>query len=244
MNSKKEIYKNITFILSHTSHPGNIGAAARAMKTMGFNKLTLLCPEKFPHSEADALASGATDILEKAKVFTNIEEALAHNNIIVGFTARRRELTQAHLSSDEVAKKIIKLGITNKIGLFFGNETSGLSNDEIQHCHYLGYIDANKSYSSLNLSQAVQVIAYALRQEINLKEFNITAKERAIASFTEQNGFYAHLEDKLKNLELYDEVQGKRLMHRIRLMFNRIQMDKDEVNILRGILNQINKKID
>ena len=90
MNSKKEIYKNITFILSHTSHPGNIGASARAMKTMGFNKLTLLCPEKFTHSEADALASGATDVLEKAKVITNIEEALAHNNIIIGFTARRR----------------------------------------------------------------------------------------------------------------------------------------------------------
>jgi TrmH family RNA methyltransferase len=115
------------------------------------------------------------------------------------------------------------------LGLFFGNETSGLSNDEIQHCHYLGYIDANKSYSSLNLSQAVQVIAYALRQEINLKEFNTITKEREIASFAEQNGFYAHLEDTLKNLELYDKVQGKRLMHRIRLMFNRIQMDKDEV---------------
>lgn len=244
MNSKKEIYKNITFILSHTSHPGNIGSSARAMKTMGFTNLTLVCPEKFPHSESVALASGAADVLEKAKVITTIEQALADNNIIIGFTARRRELTQPHLSSDEVSKKIIELGITNKIGLLFGNETSGLSNDEIQHCHYLGYIDANKSYSSLNLSQAVQVLAYALRQEINLKEFNTVTKEREIASFAEQNGFYAHLEDTLKNLELYDKVQGKRLMYRIRLMFNRIQMDKDEVNIFRGILNQINKKID
>jgi TrmH family RNA methyltransferase len=244
MNSKKEIYKNITFILSHTSHPGNIGSAARAMKTMGFHNLELICPEKFPDPEADALASGAGDVLEKTKVNVNIEEALSRSNIIIGFTARKRELSQEHLPSHEVAKKIIKLGVSNKIALLFGNETSGLSNDEIQHCHYLGYIDANQNYSSLNLSQAVQVMAYALRQEINLNEFNTSTKKRVIASFAEHNGFYGHLEGTLKNLDLYDEVQGKRLMHRIRLMFNRIQMDKDEVNIFRGILNQINKKID
>ena len=243
MNSNNEIYKKIKFVLSHTSHPGNIGSAARAIKTMGFSKLNLINPERFPDPEAVALASGAKDVLDSAKVFQNIESSLAENNIVIGFTARKRELTQEHLSTEEISKKIINLASNNQIALVFGNETSGLSNEEIQHCHYLGYIDANKEYSSLNLSQAVQVIAYELRKQLNLKELEFMPKEKKVASFDEQNGFYNHLESILKDLDFFDKVQGKRLMHRIRLMFNRIHMDEEEVNIFRGILNQIKKKI-
>ena len=164
-------------------------------------------------------------------------------NILIGFTARKRELTQEHLSIEEIAQKIIELK-NNKFALLFGNETSGLKNEEIQHCHYLAYIDANKEYSSLNLSQAVQVTAYELRKNFNKKEFDLAVKAKKLATFEEQNGFYEHLESTLNELGFLEKIQGKRLMHRLRLMFNRIQMDEDEVNILRGILNQINKKID
>lgn len=243
MNSKNNIFKNIKFVLSHTSHPGNIGSSARAIKTMGFAQLALINPEKFPDANADALASGAKDILQYAAVGSNLEDVTSDCNILIGFTARKRELTQEHLSIEEIAQKIIELK-NNKFALLFGNETSGLKNEEIQHCHYLAYIDANKEYSSLNLSQAVQVTAYELRKNFNKKEFDVAVKEKKLATFEEQNGFYEHLESTLNELGFLEKIQGKRLMHRLRLMFNRIQMDEDEVNILRGILNQINKKID
>lgn len=243
MNSKNNIFKNIKFVLSHTSHPGNIGSSARAIKTMGFAQLALINPEKFPDANADALASGAKDILQHAEVGSNLEDVTSDCNILIGFTARKRELTQEHLSIEEIAQKIIELK-NNKFALLFGNETSGLKNEEIQHCHYLAYIDSNKEYSSLNLSQAVQVTAYELRKNFNKKEFDVAVKEKKLATFEEQNGFYEHLESTLNELGFLEKIQGKRLMHRLRLMFNRIQMDEDEVNILRGILNQINKKID
>ncbi len=243
MNSKNDIFKNIKFVLSHTSHPGNIGSSARAIKTMGFAQLSLINPEKFPHEDADALASSAKDLLQHAQVASSLEEVTADCNVLIGLTARKRELTQEHLSIEEIAQKIIELK-NNKFALLFGNETSGLKNEEIQHCHYLAYIDANKKYSSLNLSQAVQVTAYELRKNFNKKEFDVAIKEKKLATFEEQNGFYEHLESTLNELGFLEKIQGKRLMHRLRLMFNRIQMDEDEVNILRGILNQISKKID
>lgn len=243
MNSKNEIFKNITFVLSNTSHPGNIGSSARAIKTMGFENLTLINPEKFPDTQADALASGAKDLLEKAKVENNFKTAIRDSQVVIGFTARRRELSQEHLSSVDIANKAISLAKDNNVALLFGNETSGLSNDEIQHCHYLGFIDANPKYSSLNLSQAVQIIAYELRKNIGIPQLDFDARDKKIATFKEQSGFYGHLEETLKELDFFDKVQGKRLMHRIRLMFNRIKMDEDEVNIFRGILNQIHKKI-
>jgi len=243
MNSKNEIFKNIKFVLSHTSHPGNIGSSARAIKTMGFAQLSLINPEKFPHEDANALASGAKDLLQHAQVASSLEEVTADCNVLIGFTARKRELSQEHLSIEEIAQKIVELK-NNKFALLFGNETSGLKNEEIQHCHYLAYIDANKEYSSLNLSQAVQVAAYELRKSFKKKEFDAAIKEKRLATFEEQNGFYEHLETTLNELGFLEKIQGKRLMHRLRLMFNRIQMDEDEVNILRGILNQISKKID
>ena len=243
MNSKNEIFKNIKFVLSHTSHPGNIGSSARAIKTMGFAQLSLINPEKFPHEDANALASGAKDLLQHAQVASSLEEVAADCNVLIGFTARKRELSQEHLSIEEIAQKIIELK-NNKFALLFGNETSGLKNEEIKHCHYLAYIDANKEYSSLNLSQAVQVTAYELRKSFKKKEFDAAIKEKRLATFEEQNGFYEHLETTLNELGFLEKIQGKRLMHRLRLMFNRIQMDEDEVNIFRGILNQISKKID
>jgi TrmH family RNA methyltransferase len=244
MKSKTTYFNKVSFILSNTSHPGNIGSAARAIKTMGFKNLTLINPKDFPSSEAEALASGADDILQHAKIFKNIDKAIESAHLVIGLTARKRELSQPHFNSVMLAKKIkqaVEQG--QKISILFGNETSGLSNDELKHCQWLGYIDANKNYSSLNLSQAVQIMAYEIRNQFGFKEFEVSNKINNYVSMKIQNGFYMHLEEVLDKLEFFKRNQRERLMIRLRLMFNRIKMDKEEVNIMRGILKQIQKKI-
>ena len=141
--STKINYDQFEIVLCRTSHPGNIGSTARAIKTMGFSKLTLVNPKQFPHSEANALAAGAEDVLNNAKVVKTIEEALIDSHLIIGFTARQRELSQEHQNIRKIAKDLKNEPHQKKIALLFGNETNGLSNDEIKHCHKLGYINSN-----------------------------------------------------------------------------------------------------
>jgi TrmH family RNA methyltransferase len=237
-------YNQFEIVLCRTSHPGNIGSTARAIKTMGFSKLTLVNPKQFPHSDANALAAGAEDILINAKVVKTIEEALKDNHSIIGFTARQRELSQEHQNIREISKNLKNETGQKKIALLFGNETNGLSNDEIKHCHMLGYINSNANYSSLNLAQAVQIICYEIR--MNLSEDNKIIKSRKkseLVTHEIQNGFYLHLEQLLRQIGFFKKIQGERLMQRLRLLFNRTTMEKDEVNILRGILTDIQKKI-
>tara|TARA_B110000090_G_scaffold26749_1_gene27325 strand:+ start:116 stop:859 length:744 start_codon:yes stop_codon:yes gene_type:complete len=242
--STKINYDPFKIVLCRTSHPGNIGSTARAIKTMGFEHLTLVNPKQFPHPDADALAAGAEDILANATIVNSIEDALKDSHLIIGFTARQRELSQPHQNIREIAKGLKSESHSKKIALLFGNETNGLSNDEIKHCHVLGYINSNENYSSLNLAQAVQIICYELR--MNLSEDNQIIqppKKNELVTHEIQNGFYIHLEKLLTEIGFLKKIQGERLMQRLRLLFNRTTMEKDEVNILRGILTEIQKKI-
>ena len=237
-------YNQFDIVLCRTSHPGNIGSTARAIKTMGFLNLTLINPNEFPHKDANALAAGAEDVLEQVKVVNSIEDALKDSHLIIGFTARQRELSQQHKNIRDIAKDFKVESNQKKIALLFGNETNGLSNDEIKHCHMLGFINSNVNYSSLNLAQAVQIICYEIRMHLeDGHEIIQPHNENELVTHEVQNGFYDHLEQLLTEIGFLKKIQGERLMQRLRLLFNRTKLEKDEVNILRGILTDIQKKI-
>ena len=245
MSTKSNILKQFRIVLCETSHPGNIGSVARAMKTMGFLDLYLVNPKDFPSRHAEALACGAEDILQKATLVTSLESALENINHVIGFTARKRELTQPHKNVRDLSKQLINEANNNKIAIVFGNETNGLSNLELQHCQSLGFIDANSKYSSLNLAHAVQIVCHEIRMVSELPTKNKILKKIAkkYVSHDLQNGFYKHLEEILDEIGFLKKIQADRLMMRLRLLFNRTQMEKEEVNILRGILSEIQKKL-
>ena len=238
-------FKNITIILCRTSHPGNIGSTARAMQTMGFSNLSLVSPKIFPSPKASALASSATSILENAQVYENLKKALIDTNYVVGFTARKRELTQSHYNLRELPDQIKIIKKNQKVSLLFGNETNGLSNSEIKYCNALCYIDSEQSSSSLNLAQAVQICCYELKLALNTKQDNLIPlkKPKKFVANEKMNSFFEHLEITLDDLGFLKKFHGERLMQRLRLLFNRTQLDEDELNILRGILAEIQKKI-
>jgi len=245
MSTKSNLLKQFRIVLCETSHPGNIGSVARAMKTMGFLDLYLVNPKDFPSRHAQALACGAEDILQKATLVTSLESALENINHVIGFTARKRELTQPHKNVRDLSKQLINEANNNKIAIIFGNETNGLSNLELQHCQSLGFIDANSKYSSLNLAHAVQIVCHEIRMVTELPIENKILKQitKKYVSHDLQNGFYKHLEEILDEIGFLKKIQADRLMMRLRLLFNRTQMEKEEVNILRGILSEIQKKL-
>ena len=245
MPNKLNLLKQFRIVLCETSHPGNIGSVARAMKTMGFSDLYLVNPKDFPSKHAEALACGAEDILKKATVVTSLEVALKNINHVIGFTARKRELTQPHKNVRDLSKQLINEASNNKIAIIFGNETNGLSNLELQHCQSLGFIDANSKYSSLNLAHAVQIVCHEIRMvsEFPVKNKILKQITKNYVSHDLQNGFYKHLEEILDEIGFLKKIQADRLMMRLRLLFNRTKMEKEEINILRGILSEIQKKI-
>jgi len=245
MSTKSNLLKQFRIVLCETSHPGNIGSVARAMKTMGFSDLYLVNPKDFPSKHAQALACGAEDILKKATVVTSLEVALKNINHVIGFTARKRELTQPHKNVRDLSKQLINEASNNKIAIIFGNETNGLSNLELQHCQSLGFIDANSKYSSLNLAHAVQIVCHEIRMvsEFPVKNKILKQITKNYVSHDLQNGFYKHLEEILDEIGFLKKIQADRLMMRLRLLFNRTKMEKEEVNILRGILSEIQKKL-
>ena len=232
---------NIRVVLSHTSHPGNVGASARAMRTMGLRELYLINPNRFPGPEATAMAAGADDALANAKVCSTLAEALAGTTFIVGLTARKRDLSHEMVSVREAASLIIAETQNGKVAVLFGTEMSGLSNAELDRCHLLANIAADETFSSLNLAAAVQVTAYELRQAA----FSATPaqnKSFPLADFEMVEGFYGHLEEVMYETEFLDPAQPKRLMRRLRRLFARARLEKEEVNILRGILHAVRKK--
>lgn len=232
-------HDNIEFILVEPSHPGNIGAAARAIGTMGFRKLTLINPEKHPHPESRARSSGALDILLNAKVFNTLDEAIADSSLVIGTTARQRRISVPIDSIHESAENIFKISLEKKVSIVFGAETSGLSNNDIDRCNQLVYIPTGEMYTSLNLSMAVQVIAY----QINLACFTSedSGPIRDLAAGKEMDLFYEHLEDVLLETGFLNPRNPKQLMRRLRALFNRAQLDDNEVNIMRGILTSYKK---
>lgn len=225
---------NIRVVLSHTSHPGNIGAAARAMKTMGLSRLCLVNPKRFPDAAADAMASGATDVLADATVCASLDEALQGAVLVVGLTARKRDLSHVMLTLREAAPQILARAGEAPVALVFGTEMSGLSNAELEKCQMLITIPVNPEYGSLNLAAAVQVVAYELRScELPVPQ---PVKGFPSATFEEVDQFYEHLERTLIEIDFLDPKHPKRLMTRLRRLFSRAALEKEEVNILRGVL--------
>ncbi len=232
---------NIRVVLSHTSHPGNIGAAARAMKTMGLSRLCLVNPRRFPDAAADAMASGATDVLANATVCASLDEALQGAVLVVGLTARKRDLSHAMLALREAAPQILARAGEAPVALVFGTEMSGLSNAELEKCQMLITIPVNPEYGSLNLAAAVQVVAYELRScELPVLQ---AAKGFPPATFEEVDQFYEHLERTLIEIGFLDPKHPKRLMTRLRRLFSRAALEKEEVNILRGVLKAASRNV-
>ncbi len=230
------------FILINTSHPGNIGAAARAMKNMGQSRLSLVAPIVFPSAEATARASGADDLLANAVVYATLDEALADAVLVIGASARLRALSVPVLNPRECAKLIASQPEQQPVAVLFGNEQSGLSNQELDRCHYLMQIPANANYSSLNLAAAVQVFAYELR----MTAIEAVAAEPPVdtmdyATVEQVENFYAHLEQTLIEIDFLKPANPRQLMRRLRRLFGRTRLDDNEVNILRGILTAVNK---
>lgn len=232
--------KNIRIVLINTSHPGNIGSAARAMKTMGMTELYLVDPQQFPHPKAEEMASNANDILEKAIVVNTLEEALADCGLVVGTSARSRTIPWPMLSPREFAEKAIKESVGHKVAVIFGREQSGLTNEELHRCHFHIQIPSNPEYSSLNLASAVQVIAYELRVASEVDQKSEIWDHRFVSA-EEMEGFYEHLERILIEIDFLDPKVPRQLMTRLRRLFNRARLDEMEVNILRGILKAAGK---
>ena len=237
----------IRVVLSHTSHPGNIGAAARAMKTMGLSKLTLVGPKSFPDAEAVARAVGADDILERAIVCDNLEAALANSVFAIAVSARHRNLGPEPLQAREAAPQLLAQAATGEVSLLFGNETAGLSNAEVQRCQRTVFIPANPDYMSLNLGAAVQLLCYELR----LAAFDgcppVVSKAIPFATppatHEDVERFYAHLQQVMIATDFLDPAQPKRLLPKLRRLFGRAALERDEINILRGILDAVERKI-
>jgi tRNA/rRNA methyltransferase len=235
--------ERIRIVLSRPVHPGNIGAAARAMKTMGLARLYLVEPASFPDRVADARATGAGDVLANARVVASLGEALDGTILSAAITARRRERSVAVRGAREAAPELVAFAAQGDVAVVFGTETSGLTNEEVERCSMPVAIPANPTFSSLNLGAAVQVLCYELRMAA------LAPKPPAeplpeLASFEEIEGFHRHLERAMTASGFYDPANPKRLLQRLRRLFGRVRLEKDEVNILRGILAALERKPD
>ncbi len=237
---------NVRIILVGTTHPGNIGAAARAMKNMGVHELALVRPKHFPHEDATARAAGASAILESAAVVDSLDEALGDCTYVAGASARSRTIGWPSLTPRACAARLLEEGTDGKPAVVFGPEKSGLTNDDLDRCHALLTIPTDPGFSSLNLAMAVQVLCYELRMA------SLTVDEAAqttghddhvpLATGAELERFYAHLEAVLVERGFLDPDNPRHLMRRLRRLFARALPDRNEINILRGILAAIERR--
>jgi tRNA/rRNA methyltransferase len=238
-----DLLSHIRIVLSHTSHPGNIGAAARAIKTMGIVSLYLVNPKRFPDAEADARASGAADVLHNAHVCASLAEALQGTVYALAVSARRRELAYASAAARSAARGLVAAAQEGEVAIVFGTEMSGLTNEEILQCRAMAHIPTDPAYSSLNLAAAVQVMAYEARLAAVGAQM-LPANESEPARHEDVENFYLHLEQTLLASGFLDPANPKRLLPRLRRLFGRARLEQEEVNILRGMLNSFGKIVD
>jgi tRNA (cytidine32/uridine32-2'-O)-methyltransferase len=233
-------FKNIRIVLVETSHPGNIGAAARAMKNMGFEQLVLVKPKIWPAKEAISMAASALDILDGATVVETMEEAIADCHLVYGTSARLRNMPVPLLDPPSCAEKIVAEMTGKNVALVFGREISGLSNAELHLCHYHVHIPVNPEYTSLNLAAAVMVLSYEIRKTaLKVSEQPLVKTlewDKEPATMAELDLYLNHLEAVLIKLDFHKPENPRQLMRRLRRLYQRIQPDKMEINILRGIL--------
>lgn len=232
--------ENIKIILVNTSHTGNIGSAARAMKTMGLSNLCLVDPVSPPDGKSSALAAGAGDVLANAQIVSTLEEAVAGCGLVVGTSARSRTHSWPMLEPRECGVKLISEVPKYPVALVFGRENNGLTNEELQQCHFHVCIPANPEYSSLNLAAAVQTLCYEVRMAwLNREQHPVVEKEYPLNDDLER--FYVHLEDTLNETGFIVKNHPGVVMTKLRRLFNRARPEAQELNILRGILASVNK---
>jgi tRNA (cytidine32/uridine32-2'-O)-methyltransferase len=233
---------SIRIVLVGTTHPGNIGAVARAMKNMGLSDLALVEPKKFPHKEAIARASGAVDVLENATVVDSLDEALADCVFTAGASARSRTINWPCMEPRECAAKLLHESQAGPVAAVFGPEKYGLTNAYLDLCDTLLTIPTNPDFSSLNLGMAVQILTYELRAAGIDRDQPNYETDGPLATGADMEHFYAHLESVLTELQFLDPQNPRLLMRRLRRLFIRANPDQNEVNILRGILSAVDKK--
>ncbi len=233
----------IRIVLVATTHPGNIGATARAMKTMGLKNLYLVTPKIFPDQKAYEMAAGADDILENAVVTGTLEEAIHDCHMVFATSARPRDIALPGHTPASMASLVNEQKEETKIAVIFGREHAGLTNEELLRCHFHINIPSNPDYSSLNLAQAVQIIVYELRMKLLAPSATVGTVDNPLAKVEDIEQFYSHLTSVLVEIDFLKLNNPKRLMQRLRRMFNRIRLESMEVNILRGILTHVEMAI-
>lgn len=234
----------IRIILVGTTHPGNIGSTARAMKTMGLGRLYLVSPLLFPDSMATAMAVGADDLLEQAVVVQSLDDALTGCQLIFASSARRRDLAIPCVTPVGCTELIANVDPSVEIAIIFGPERIGLTNEELLRCHYHIQIPTNPQFSSLNLGQAVQIIAYELRTKLLDSNPVVDIKQDQLATTDEVERFYTHLDEVLLEIDFLKPKNPGRVRQRLRRLFNRVGLEVMEVNMLRGILRQIQRGLE
>lgn len=240
-SNQQQVFNNIRIVLCHTSHPGNIGSTARAMKTMGLNRLYLVNPKYFPDGQAKSLAVNATDVLDMAVVTGSLEEAIADCQFVIGVSGKERSLSQQVMTVREAAHEVHTIASSQQVALVFGTEMSGLSNAEADRCQVLATIPANPEYTSLNLAQAVQIMCYEVRMAITEGTLHFDEKSVELASQDDLERFYAHLQEVLMQIGYINPRAPKKLFERLRRLYARTRLEKEEVNLLRGILTLTEK---
>jgi tRNA (cytidine32/uridine32-2'-O)-methyltransferase len=238
VNGHRIMLSNVRIVLIGTTHPGNIGAVARAMKNMCLEQLCLVRPKQYPSAEATARASGADDLLAKARVFDDLDEALEGCRIVVGASARLRTVEWPQLTPRQCAARLLNEAGGGEVALLFGRESSGLSNTELDRCHYLVNIPANPEYPSLNLSQAVQVLSYELHVgTLDRPPVETVPELEDVATADGLERFFSHLRQTMEETGFADTRQSKTLNRRLRRLFLRARPDEVELSILHGILS-------
>lgn len=243
---------NIRIVMINTSDSGNIGAAARALKTMGFSRLYLVEPKDYPSGKATARASGAADVLHHAVVTQTLDEALQGCQLVVGTSARMRSIPWPVMTPREFANMLGGERDDTEVAIVFGREDSGLTNDELRRCHYHVSIPGNPEYSVLNVAAAVQVIAYELRmklveqpepaedsQDTPSMVISRTEWDAPLVSTEDMERFFQHLEQTLLDIRFYDPNNPRQILTRIRRLFSRTRLDRLEMNLMRGILARV-----
>ncbi|WP_323752549.1 tRNA (cytosine(32)/uridine(32)-2'-O)-methyltransferase TrmJ [Marinobacter sp.] len=253
--SNDSFNEQIRIVLVETSHSGNIGAVARAMKNMGLGNLCLVNPASFPDETSYARSAGASDVLDRAQVVSSLDEALADCVMVMGTSARGRKVPWPVIPPPDAAATAVQHAANGKVALVFGRENHGLSNEELQRCHYHIHIPSNPDYSSLNLAMAVQVICYELRifhlrslEEGESRPFlepmvapGDEGWDSPPATAGEVEGFFGHFEQTLVDVDFHRRDNPRHLIARMRRLFQRARMDQMEVNILRGVLSSVQK---
>jgi len=237
---KPQPASTIRFVLVRTQHPGNIGAAARAIRTMGFSRLVLVQPHQFPHNEANALAAGADDVLAGAVIAPDLVTAVADCELVLGCTARRRGVALEELSPRTAAPRALAAAAAGEVAIVFGNERTGLENDELMRFHDAIHIASHPGFSSLNLAQAVQVLAYELRMSLlegGASPATSAARTDPPATAEQLEYFFEHLAQTLDDIDFHKGRSPRTILQRLRRLFLRSEPDQRELRILRGIFD-------